>query len=213
MAPVVNSQQSVPVSDRGARSREQIMDATVRVMIDRRTIDITLGDIAGASNLNGALVRYYFGSKDGLLLAVLMRSAEKGITQLRSLVEIDMPPDQKLRYHIAGMVNTYSSNPYFTRLRDHFKKSPDSPECERVTNEFNRPFMALQSELLRQGIQSGHFRPVDYRCFYLAIIGACNAIVDLSNSAKGFEGFGQGAPLKSDYIEYVTDLHLRGLLK
>ncbi|MEG2314496.1 hypothetical protein, partial [Brevundimonas sp.] len=48
-------------------ARDQLLDATGILMTEQRTIDISLAEIAERSNLNSALVKYYFGSKNGLL--------------------------------------------------------------------------------------------------------------------------------------------------
>ena len=44
-------------------------------MSDRHSIDVSLSEIAAHSGLNSALVKYYFGNKNGLLLALVEREA------------------------------------------------------------------------------------------------------------------------------------------
>jgi AcrR family transcriptional regulator len=55
-------------------------------MIQRSSIDISLSDIAQKSGANAALVKYHFGNKDGLLLALLARALGPGVAAVLLLV-------------------------------------------------------------------------------------------------------------------------------
>ena len=54
---------------------EKLLVAASELMIARSAIEVSLSDIAQQSGVNSALVKYHFGNKDGLLLALLERDA------------------------------------------------------------------------------------------------------------------------------------------
>ena len=56
-------------------------------MSDRHSIDVSLSEIAGHSGLNSALVKYYFGNKDGLLLALVEREAVAALQGFEELLQ------------------------------------------------------------------------------------------------------------------------------
>ena len=62
---------------------EKLLVAASELMIERSSIEVSLSDIAQKSGVNAALVKYHFGNKDGLLLALLARDAATEMTQSR----------------------------------------------------------------------------------------------------------------------------------
>ncbi|OYW69135.1 MAG: TetR family transcriptional regulator, partial [Verrucomicrobiales bacterium 32-60-5] len=59
-------------------------------MTERGTIDATLNEIAERSGVNSALIKYYFGNKDGLFLELLRYSIGKAIQDLEALVHMNL---------------------------------------------------------------------------------------------------------------------------
>ena len=68
---------SVPIRFPVAKNptAERLLVAASELMIERSSIEVSLSDIAQKSGVNAALVKYHFGNKDGLLLALLSRDA------------------------------------------------------------------------------------------------------------------------------------------
>ena len=62
---------------------EKLLVAASELMIERSSIEVSLSDIAQKSGVNAALVKYHFGNKDGLLLALLARDAATEVAQPR----------------------------------------------------------------------------------------------------------------------------------
>src|SRR2546423_14041941 len=65
---------------------EKLLVAASELMIERASIEVSLSDIAQKSGVNAALVKYHFGNKDGLLLALLARDAATEMPQLGYLI-------------------------------------------------------------------------------------------------------------------------------
>src|SRR5260370_40950939 len=95
---------------------EKLLVAASELMIKRSSIDVSLSDIAQKSGVNAALVKYHFGNKDGLLLALLARDAATEVTQLEYLLAQPIAPSAKLKLHIAGIIRAYHQFPYINRL-------------------------------------------------------------------------------------------------
>ena len=79
---------SVPTRLPGGKNTtaEKLLVAASELMIERASIEVSLSDIAQKSGVNAALVKYHFGNKDGLLLALLARDAATEMSQLEYLL-------------------------------------------------------------------------------------------------------------------------------
>jgi len=82
----MGSQLNTSVSARAPAGKnttaEKLLVAASELMIERSSIEVSLSDIAQKSGVNAALVKYHFGNKDGLLLALLARDAATEIRRL-----------------------------------------------------------------------------------------------------------------------------------
>src|SRR6201993_2257154 len=95
---------------------EKLLVAVSELMIERSSIELSLSDIAQKSGVNSALVKYHFGNKDGLLLALLARDAASEVSSLEYLLAQPITPTAKLRLHVAGIIRAYHKFPYINRL-------------------------------------------------------------------------------------------------
>src|SRR5947207_12963494 len=86
---------------------EKLLVAASELMIERSSIEVSLSDIAQKSGVNAALVKYHFGNKDGLLLALLARDAATEMSQIEHLVAQPSTPAATLTLHFAGTIRAY----------------------------------------------------------------------------------------------------------
>lgn len=126
---------TVTPNKRGLRSREAVLDAAERVMAERGYEDATLARIVEGSGIPMSSVYHYFKSKDGILLAVLERGAQRFIEAL----ELPDEPLGDAREHAAEMASrislALSGNPFFLRLLIVFAVQPRGerdPEVDAV---------------------------------------------------------------------------------
>src|SRR4249919_795111 len=100
---------SVPTRLAGGKNTtaDKLLVAASALMIERSSIDVSLSDIAQKSGVNAALVKYHFGNKDGLLLALLARDAANEVANLEYLLEQPITPTAKLKLHIGGIIRAY----------------------------------------------------------------------------------------------------------
>ena len=70
---------------RGVRSRELVLDAAERVMAEHGFEAATLARVVTEAGIPMSSVYHYFGSKDGILLAVMERGADRFFTGLPDL--------------------------------------------------------------------------------------------------------------------------------
>jgi TetR/AcrR family transcriptional regulator len=197
-----------------SKSDGVLLDAASKILSERNTIDISLSEIAQTSGLNSALISYHFGSKDGLLLALVRRDAEAALGQLEQLVAMDISPEQKVRLHIAGVINTYAKYPYLNRLIHFLLENTNTKLSQEVSDFFIKPLVAAQTRILEEGVAAGAFRALDPMCFYFTFIGACDIIFYGRQSLENaFQIRELTADIRTRYTDFVVDAALRLLRK
>ena len=200
----------------GFNARERLLDTASRLMSDRCSIDVSLSEIAQHSGLNSALVKYYFGNKDGLLLALVEREAADALRNLEILLQLDLSPTQKLQRHIAAIINNFFRRPYLNRLLHSLldERNSETRSARQVTRFFVKPLLELQKRLLAQGMKTGEFRQIDPVLFYVSILGACDHLFNARYALRSMTG-GDGLTdaVRERYIEHVCDIFIHGLAK
>jgi len=153
---------------------EKLIDAASELMITRHSTDVSLSDIAQQSGVNAALVKYHFGNKEGLLLALLARDAATEIAGLEYLLAQPITPTAKLKLHIAGIIKAYYRFPYMNRLIHLLLHESSTKAADDVSKFFVAPLLDFHRRLLAEGAANGEFREVDPVLFYTSLIGACD---------------------------------------
>jgi TetR/AcrR family transcriptional regulator len=195
-----------------ADTREFLIQAASELMIAKGGVTISLSEIAGRTQLSPAVVRYYFGDKDGLLLALLEREA-KTIGGLRALAEEDLPAAIKLRLHIGGLVDAIFRAPYLNQLL-RMMQQEGGAKASRVTELFIRPISEFQKILLEQGQREGVFREVSPIEFYFTINGACALFFNDRETLRDVFGVSTiSEELKTNFARSLTSIVLKGVEK
>src|SRR6201994_241273 len=166
MASVLNNSVPVKLPSGKNPTAEKLIVAASELMIERSSIEISLSDIAQKSGANAALVKYHFGNKDGLLLALLARDAATEMAQLEYLLAQPITPTAKMKLHIAGIIRAYHRFPYMNRLIHYLLHESSAQAADQVSKFFVAPLLDFQRRLLSQGVRCGEFRKVDPVLFY-----------------------------------------------
>ena len=193
---------------------EKLLVAASELMIERSSIEISLSDIAQKSGANAALVKYHFGNKDGLLLALLARDAATELSNLEYLLAQPITPTAKLKLHIGGIIRAYYRFPYMNRLI-HYLLHESTPEsADEVSKFFVAPLLDFHRRLLAEGERSGEFRPTDPVLFYTSLIGACDHLFFGRHAMSRATGVG---PVTDEvcrqYIKHMETLICGGILR
>jgi len=205
----------VPNAFQAAKSTtaDKLLVAASELMIERSSIDVSLSDIAQKSGINAALVKYHFGNKDGLLLALLARDAATEVSHLEYLLAQQITPTAKLKLHIAGIIRAYHQFPYMNRLIHYLLHESSAEAADEVSKFFVAPLLDFQRRLLAEGIKAREFRAIDPVLFYTSLIGACDHLFFGRQAMSRASGVG---PVTEDvcrqYIKHMEALICGGML-
>lgn len=214
MAPGVNADAPARSQPQRNATAEKLLEAVSELMIERNSTDVSLSDLAQKSGVNAALVKYHYGNKEGLLLALLARDAEVQVSHLKYLLQQPISPTEKLKLHIAGIVNAYYRFPYMNRLLHLLLHDSSEKAAASVSQFFVRPLLDFQRRLLDEGVAAGEFKPVEPVFFYTHLIGACDHLFHARHAMARAAGVGEITDeVRRQYIDYMTDTLLGGMLQ
>jgi AcrR family transcriptional regulator len=202
MASVLNTSVPVKLPSGKNTTAEKLIVAASELMIERSSIEVSLSDIAQQSGVNAALVKYHFGNKDGLLLALLARDAATEVSNLEYLLAQPITPTAKLRLHVAGIIKAYHQFPYMNRLIHYLLHESTAKAADEVSKFFVAPLLEFHRSLLAEGVKAGEFRHIDPVLFYTSLIGACDHLF-----------FGRHAMSRATGVGPVTDEVCRQYIK
>lgn len=192
-------------------TRERLLDATSALLSERDTLEVSLNEISARSGLNHGLVNYYFGGKEGLLLALLERDAAKALRDLDTLVSQQIAPLKKLELHIRGVINAYFRHPYINRLIN-LLQSANADTAGELARIFIAPLQRYQAMIIDECRRTGDITNTDPHLFYYTVIGACEFLFHSRNTLPFLSGPSEITPeLKDAYADHLVGILLDGL--
>lgn len=201
-----------PAAAEGTGARERLLEAAASLIIARETLDISLSEIAAQSGLNAALVKYYFGSKAGLLGALLRRDAGRALQEMAALLAMKLSAPEKMRLHLRGIMRAYARSPYLNRLLHSMLTGQDAGLVREIHDFLVQPVMDCQRQILDEGAASGQFRRVDPMLFYLSSVGACDQFMHCERTLLLSTGQAPDAGFSERYMHFVEDMVLASLM-
>jgi AcrR family transcriptional regulator len=186
-----------------------LLAATHELLVERVRGPVSLTEICARAGLNTALVKYYFGSKDGLLAALRAHLRAHYRADLERIERSDGTPTQKLESYVDHIVRMFAQYPYVAYIL-HQEHSDE--EITRFVRELLRPALSFHARLIAEGRKRGEFRDVDPRFLMFSIIGACEFLFVVPSWNEVAFGKSTLSPSAVDaFAKHTTEIVLRGV--
>jgi AcrR family transcriptional regulator len=114
--PTVATRAEVTPNRRGARSREAVLDAAERLMAEHGYEAATVAALVEEAGIPPSSIYHYFGSKEGVLLAVMERGAERFFDALPDIDQRVGARAEHLRTLVETVATTLEHHPDFLRI-------------------------------------------------------------------------------------------------
>lgn len=168
----------------------KILEAARAIMTEKGLLEVSLAEISERAGTNIALVSYYFGNREGLMVALALADGQRAGTHLARLLAADMSPTDKLSAHVNGLIDTYFERPYLHRLLQKLLREGSPDASAKVGQALVEPVAHARREIIGDGIRSGEFRAVDASLISFAIDGACSHIFSSFEGRRAVLGSG-----------------------
>lgn len=211
---VARAKGDLAVRDRKQSGRQMLLEATSALMTELGTPDVSLHQIARSAGVTAPLIKYYFGSKDGLLLALAERDTAQALVQLEALLNSDVDPLTKLRVHIRGIIGAYARYPYLNGLLNGLLRQIGGEKGAVIRASFVSPLISAQRQIIIEGIDAGQFREIDPDLAYFLIVGACQYVFTSFGSYRDLLAERRDVTdLTKDFSTFAVETILRGIRK
>lgn len=201
-------------------SRTNDPDRTMAGILEVATIEFAekgldgarIDEIASATKTSKRMIYYYFGSKEGLYLAVLEESYRK-MRQIEGELHLDnLAPEQALRALVEFTFDHHSGNEDYIRLvmNENMERGAYLAQSKTI-RELNVPAIQAIQRIYQRGVEQGVFRsgldPVDIHASISAL-----TFFNVSNQHTFgliFKNSGKGAEAAALRRASITDMVLR----
>lgn len=182
-------------NSRVLRRADEIIDAAARVFAERGYHGTTTQAIADVLGMRQASLYYYFPSKEAALEEVCARGTDGFVEGAERVMQMDVPPLEKLRLLIASHLAPIETMPDYVRVFINERRYLPDASRKRVGRKSRRIERCFE-QVIQAGIADGTIRPdTDARLAMLAVLGMCNAVInwrvsdrsqDIGRIAAGF---------------------------
>ena len=159
---------------RGKRAR--ILAAGLKLFAKQPFQQVTMDKVAKLARVAKGTLYLYFPSKQSLYLGILAGGLEASAIGLQSAISPDLDSADRLRHAIAASIEFYYGRSDFLRLLAT-EQPRVGAERSRLLESWRARGIEFFSAMLKEGIASGVFRPIDSRLVAVAIIGTIRSVL------------------------------------
>lgn len=142
------------------RTKANIMEVAAAEFGEKGLAGARIDEIAALTQTSKRMIYYYFGSKEGLYLAVLEESYKRVRDVEAELHLQDLEPEQALRRLVAFTFDHHLQHENYIRLvmSENINRGQFLAQSQRI-QDLNVPAIAAIGNLYERGVKSGVFRP------------------------------------------------------
>lgn len=125
-------------------TREKIAQAALDVLSATSIDTLTVRDIAAKAGVNVATVHYYFRTKEAVVAEALRRFFAPVLAYLGEVLEVDLPPREKLLRFLVEYTNQFHAHPgVFTSLIETVMAAGNHNTPPKPPTEYQLELMEL----------------------------------------------------------------------
>ena len=137
-----------------------ILEVATQEFAEKGLAGARIDEIAAATQTSKRMIYYYFGSKEGLYIAVL-EDAYRRVRSVEAEQDLEgLPPEQALRRLVEFTFDHHHNNPAYIRLvaSENMNRAQFMAQS-RIIQGLNVPAIEAIRKLYERGVASGEFRP------------------------------------------------------
>ena len=146
--------------------RQQILDATHRVTLQRGLHDVRIADVAAELDVSTGLIHYHFDTRDELLEAMLRETAAAEVAALRRALATLATPEARLARLIDEYLPSLRRDQSWVLWIDVWGEALRDANIRRISEDLDGTWVEILAEVIADGVAAGSFTcpdPVESR--------------------------------------------------
>ncbi len=154
-------------------NKEKLVATAIELFASKGYVATSVRDIAAAMNMTVSNIYHYFGSKEGLLMAILKHYAQMLLDHLREVASRDMDPLERFRLLVRTHLHVAGTHPRENKIfqLDDERLSPQGMEENR---QVQREVLGIYTKELRNLAELGLLRDEEFQVLAFNIFGIIN---------------------------------------
>jgi AcrR family transcriptional regulator len=183
--------------------RSDIIQAAAQIFRQKGFHATSMQEIADAVHLQKSSLYHHVPSKQDILLAILDQALDLLIADMQSVVDSDLPPEDKLRRAVHVYVDrlTEDADLATVLLMEHRSLEPDLKDGHIERRD---RYEALWRQLIEEGMHQKVFRQMDSKVAGFALLGVQNWMLTWYRTEGGMQA--------ADLADLFVDVFLKGFL-
>ena len=157
------------------------------------------------------LIRYYFGTTDGLLTEVTTQIVEEMHAHINKAIATGRSFDEKVRSRVRASLQMHEQNPHLNDLIIQKILGGTRVGARRARSEMIEGSISTLTAMIEEGTKQGEFRPIDPRFLHIALIGMSEFFFTGHAVVQQLFGREPDADLIDEYGRFIADLILSGI--
>lgn len=97
--------------------KQELIQAAAACLTEKSYRAVTIREIAKRANTSSAMISYYYGDKEGLVIALLKSTTTEHLADLTNASYLaSVPTEQRTRHLLRSVVSLYQHHPWILRL-------------------------------------------------------------------------------------------------
>lgn len=162
------------LTQNGAPGRyEELLESALQLFRQKGYHATSMQDIADTMGLRKASLYHYIDAKEDLLVAIYRRTIAEYTERIRTISEGPGTARRRLARAIqAHLESIISHADMFAVYLSESRSLP--PAHQEAVRQASRDYRRRFEDIIREGVATGEFKPVDPHVAALLILGACN---------------------------------------
>ena len=140
-----------------AERRNEILETTCEVVIERGFAGTRIADVAKRLEVSSSLIHYHFDSKEQLLAEAFEHYANKDVAEMEGEIESAPTALSKLERVIQNYVPEGSDDVEWMLWIDGWGEALRNPMMKKISQQLDEQSAQLLARIIRNGVESGEF--------------------------------------------------------
>lgn len=153
--------------------REEVLEAAVSLFSHKGYHATTVRDIAVGAGMQSGSLYAHIASKEDLLFEIVMQAADRFMEAITPIADGGEPAAVKLRQAMAAHIRVVAASPEAATVFLHEWRAL-TPERRAQVAERRAAYEEQLARIIRAGVESGQFRPIDESFLRLLVLSVVN---------------------------------------